>query len=680
MPPSPRQRDSARCFVLAALGLAFLLAEFCARAATVTGPIQHSPNEVLLIINTNSAVSQAVGAYYQQKRGITNVLDVQCEDSAVSSANETIDIADYTAQLATPISTYLAGHTGINFIVLTKGIPLRVSGGTTGSVQLGNPAQPSLDSYLAALNYSKVRGARQASIAESAAEGGAKGKAWINRYYNTDAPFSHAKYGGYLVTRLDGYTQADAMAVVDRALAAEAGISQGPILLDIEPDFGVGTPSSQPTARAAERVLNDEPQSVLNSDMVHIGSILQASGIPNNTNITRAYPGNQVNLLGFFSFASDDDNFDSNAYESLQFAPGAIGVTYVSTCARTLLPTNDGGQSLIADLIAHGITGVEGDVNEPLWYTMSSPSINLAHYLTGYTLAESFSAGDKYLGWENLIVGDPLCCPYFNAPNTLLTLKAATSHFGIVRGAKNVASVEGGSYVSGLSVGSDLLYYRINLTGIQSFITRVASADSSAHTIELHLDHPTGTLVGTCLVLPTGNAQAWTNVSASLTPTSGDHNVYLVFPSGGVNVEWLSFRPEALPKQLVPGATISLQSMTNGAFVEPQGQTLVANANSVGSSQQFLVVDAGNGNIALQSQATGQYVTADPTGVAPLSASGGSVGSAQTFTEDDLGGSNVALVSAADNLFVTVEVNNSGELFNQAMSVTADETFTILTY
>jgi hypothetical protein len=38
---------------------------------------------------------------------------------------------------------------------------------------------------------------------------------------NSTEPFSHAKFGGYLVTRLDGYTQADAEALTTRSLQAE---------------------------------------------------------------------------------------------------------------------------------------------------------------------------------------------------------------------------------------------------------------------------------------------------------------------------------------------------------------------------------------------------------------------------------------------------------------------------
>jgi hypothetical protein len=37
-------------------------------------------------------------------------------------------------------------------------------------------------------------------------EGGRKGNCFVNNYFNSTERFSHAKHGGYFVTRLDAYT------------------------------------------------------------------------------------------------------------------------------------------------------------------------------------------------------------------------------------------------------------------------------------------------------------------------------------------------------------------------------------------------------------------------------------------------------------------------------------------
>ena len=106
--------------------------------------------------------------------------------------------------------------------------------------------RPSLDSYLAALDYEKSPGA----VSIHLRDGGFIGTAWANRFWNSSTPFAHGKFGGYLVTRLDGYTEADAKSLTTRALAAErvAGKSaaDGKVLLDTCPAFGYADPKRQP--------------------------------------------------------------------------------------------------------------------------------------------------------------------------------------------------------------------------------------------------------------------------------------------------------------------------------------------------------------------------------------------------------------------------------------------------
>jgi hypothetical protein len=49
---------------------------------------------VLLVYNSSSPVSTAIAQYDAAKRGINNVLAINCEDSATNDANETIPFAD----------------------------------------------------------------------------------------------------------------------------------------------------------------------------------------------------------------------------------------------------------------------------------------------------------------------------------------------------------------------------------------------------------------------------------------------------------------------------------------------------------------------------------------------------------------------------------------------------------
>ena len=114
----------------------------------------HRPSEVLIVFNADSPVSTAIAHDYQGKRKVNNLVAVHCPDSALSASNETISLADFNSRIAAPVSHFLASHKGINFIVLTKGVPIRVNGGNTGSRDEGTTGnlKASVDSYLAAID------------------------------------------------------------------------------------------------------------------------------------------------------------------------------------------------------------------------------------------------------------------------------------------------------------------------------------------------------------------------------------------------------------------------------------------------------------------------------------------------------------------------------------------------
>jgi len=77
------------------------------------------------------------------------------------------------------------------------------------------------------------------------------------------------------------------------------------------------------------------------------------------------------------------------------------------------------GQSLIADLITMGVTGVQGYVNEPGVDSVSTTAIRFETYLSGRNLAESFYAADQFLNWMGVVLGDPKAQPFqaYGMPN-----------------------------------------------------------------------------------------------------------------------------------------------------------------------------------------------------------------------------------------------------------------------
>ena len=295
----------------------------------------------------------------------------------------------YRQSVEKPLRAFLAAHPAIDFIVLTKGIPIRIANAPGRG--LGN-RRPSLDSYLAALDYEKMPGAVNVHLADS----GFIGTAWANRFWNSPAPFRHAKFGGYLVTRLDGYTEADAKGLVTRAGGPGAGGPPGaggtcywtPARRSVTP-----TADASPRRSSTGRRRRARSQAIASSTITSTTptcrrgrdpAIAARAGRPTQTD---AFAGKRAGLMGYVSWGSNDRHYDAVAYHSLRFASGAVAETAVSTSARTFLPTT-GGQSLIADLVAQGVTGVKGYTDEPLLQAVASPSVLFDRYTRGWTLAE----------------------------------------------------------------------------------------------------------------------------------------------------------------------------------------------------------------------------------------------------------------------------------------------------
>jgi len=135
----------------------------------------------------------------------------------------------------------------------------------------------------------------------------------------------------------------------------------------------------------------------------------------------------------------------------------------------------------------------------------------------------------------------------------------AASYNSATSGIQTENCSEGGLDVGYNGNGSFAIYNQINLTGVNYFVARVASAGVGGN-IQIRLDSPTGTLIGTCAVPVTGGWQTWTDQNCSISSTSGCHNVYLVFTGGNgglFNVQWFSFTG---PNTQIPASAYNSES------------------------------------------------------------------------------------------------------------------------
>ncbi|MEG3635113.1 family 43 glycosylhydrolase [Micromonospora palythoicola] len=170
-------------------------------------------------------------------------------------------------------------------------------------------------------------------------------------------------------------------------------------------------------------------------------------------------------------------------------------------------------------------------------------------------------------------------------------------------GGMNVGWLDNGDYikVKGVAFG----------TGATTFSARVASATSGGR-IEVRLDSTSGPLVGTCTVAGTGGWQTWTTTSCGVSGATGTRDLYLRFTGGSgslFNVNWWQFAGGGS----APTA-YRIINRNSGQVVDVQQPNLdnlavIGQWSSNGNAwQQWRFLDAGNGNVRLQSVHSGKCV------------------------------------------------------------------------
>ena len=350
-----------------------------------------SAENVAVVVNDNSADSRRIAEHYARTRALpsSNVLRIR------TSTDESIARSEYLRTIEQPLGQAIrrAGlQDRLLYLVLTKGVPLRVVGttGVKGTVA-------SVDSELTLL-YRRLVGL------PVVADGRVDNPYYLGERSIVEArPFSHRTHDIYLVTRLDAFTVDQALALIDRA---QAPVREGPIVLD---QRGSGGSGDQWMGLAAKRLIN------------------QAQGLRVLLESTAKPARGEKSVLGYYSWgASDPENQVRSV--GLEFAPGAIAANLASFEARTFheppatwRPTatpekaawfEGSADALIGDLIREGITGIAGQVDEGYAFGAIRPDVLFPAYVAGFNLAEAFYLATPALSWQTVVIGDPLCAPF----------------------------------------------------------------------------------------------------------------------------------------------------------------------------------------------------------------------------------------------------------------------------
>jgi uncharacterized protein (TIGR03790 family) len=350
-----------------------------------------SAANVAVIINESSPESKTVGEYYARTRSLPteNVLRIQV------SSEDTIERGAYVSNIEGPIAAAIRRgglQDRLLYLVLTKGVPLRIVG-TTGP----DGSLASVDSELTLL-YRRMTGNPVPTA------GRIDNPYYLGARHPREArPFTHRDHDIYLVTRLDAFTTEEALSLVDRA---QTPARDGRLVLHQRENDAASAPN-QWIAQATERL----------AEMGHGDQVKSGDGP----------------VLGFYTWGSIDPARRQRT-SGLKFVPGAIAGRLAASDARTFKAPPDSwtpsgssdaatffagsSETLAGDLIRDGVTGVSAQIAEPYLGGAVRPEILFPAYLAGFNLVEAFYLATPALSWTTIIVGDPLCRP-FSATTTL---------------------------------------------------------------------------------------------------------------------------------------------------------------------------------------------------------------------------------------------------------------------
>ncbi|MBM3725438.1 MAG: TIGR03790 family protein [Acidobacteria bacterium] len=333
---------------------------------------------VVVVVNENSALSRAIGERYARLRDIPETQFCRIK----APVDEEISRDVYTQSIERPVARCLAQGTLAGstwFLVTTQGVPLKVAG-PSGTVQAEAAA---VDSELTLLPL-RMRGAAIPLAGPH-----------LNPYFGARARFD-PRHKIYLVTRLAAYSFEDVAALLNRSLHPK---NRGRVYLDLK--------SSS----------DDAGNNWLRDALIRLP---RGRAVMEDT--TKVLTG-ASDVIGYASWGSNDPN-RKNRLTGFTWLPGALATEYVSTNGRTFArpPASwtlgtwkdpktwfaGAPQSLAADYLAEGATGVSGHVYEPFLGFTPRPDHLFPAWLSGLTLAESYYQAIPALSWMNVVIGDPL--------------------------------------------------------------------------------------------------------------------------------------------------------------------------------------------------------------------------------------------------------------------------------
>ena len=234
-------------------------------------------SDVGVLINNNSEASKTIGWAFVNARNISTEHIFFFNDSNTPT-KETINRNEFNVYFAAPFLEMLSNRSlssELNYLVSTKGIPLRINGGND---------KASFDQ-----EFSLLSGTYNSSIGSDYS---------VNHGFGPLAggemeAFSRDAYGFFLITRLTGYTIETALGLIEKANNSLG--QRGIFALDL----------------ATNR--NDTGYKFWNDDLYTAQAQINGSmGLPTVFDETSEFLTNLSNVMGYASWGSNDESWNYN--------------------------------------------------------------------------------------------------------------------------------------------------------------------------------------------------------------------------------------------------------------------------------------------------------------------------------------------------------------------------------
>lgn len=354
---------------------------------------------VVLVANRDDPDSLRVAQHYADVRGVPaeNIIALPLP------ATETITWTEFVTTLWQPLQDQLvrrrwidaipmaladavgrrkqaiAGHR-IAYLVTCRGVPLRIAHDPTRY----KPHPPVTDNPYFQTNEAAV----DSELSLLAANESPINAFLANPLYGVDRPTPWQIAQVVKVSRLDGPTPEDAMALVDHALAAERTGLLGRAYVD---EGGISPEGDQWLESAARQLAG-------------LGFDLAVERTPATFAATARFDA-PVLYFGWYAMHLNGPF----AVPGFEFPPGAVAVHIHSASAETLRSARTGWAG---PLVARGVTATVGNVFEPYLQLLHRPDLLLKALARGDTFGDAAYFAEPVLSWQAIAIGDPLYRPF----------------------------------------------------------------------------------------------------------------------------------------------------------------------------------------------------------------------------------------------------------------------------